>query len=225
VAVYVREGEQVAAGESLLQLQDYGTASKFSAAQKNLAEAQGSQIDAQLGYGNTGEAVEESRQHAVEAATTSEAMTSLSSTASIKGIVMGNDITKLRGTYLETGATVAEIADTSTMRARLFVPEFAVNEIRTGQPFRLLLDGRYVPVDGRLVTVLPTPSSLVSGLEPATSYKGLANTKYYVAESYLPNDGSLLDQMSGYAKIRIGRQSLAELLGREVWDFVGRKVW
>jgi multidrug resistance efflux pump len=206
-------------------LQDYDLESKRNAAQKSLAEARGSQIDAQLHYENTGDAAERSKQYAVEAATSVEAVDKLTPASPIQGIVMSDDITNLKGTYLETGAVVAEIADTSAMRARMFVLEFAVNEVRTGQPIRLLLDGQTSPIHGRVANVLPSSTSLDSGLEPATSYKGLANTRYYVAESYLPNDGSLRDQMSGIAKIRIGRQTLAGLLGREVREFVGRKVW
>jgi putative peptide zinc metalloprotease protein len=225
VAVYVREGDQVVAGQSLLRLQDYDLESKRNAAQKNLAEARGNQINAQLHYENTGDAAERSKQYAVEAATSVEAVDKLTPASPIQGIVMSDDITNLKGTYLETGAVVAEIADTSAMRARMFVLEFAVNEVRTDQPIRLLLDGQTSPIHGRVANVLPASTSLDSGLEPATSYKGLANTRYYVAESYLPNDGSLRDQMSGIAKIRIGRQTLAGLLGREVREFVGRKVW
>jgi len=225
VAVYVREGDRVAPGQSLLRLQDYGVESTSDAANKNLAEAQGSQIEAQLNNENAGEAAEQRTQYAVEAATTAQAMERLSPAASIPGIVMSNEITNLRGTYLQTGAPVAEIADTSAMHVRLFVPEFVVNEVRPGQPIRLLLDGWYSPMDSRVTAVLPTLTSLASGLEPAASYKGLADTQYYVAESYLPNDGSLRDEMSGNAKIRIGRQSLGGLIVREVREFVGRKVW
>jgi multidrug efflux pump subunit AcrA (membrane-fusion protein) len=225
VAVYVREGDRVAPGQSLVRLQDYGVESKRSVAEKSLAEARGTQIDAELNYENAGEAAEQSKRHAVEAATASEAIKRLTPTATIGGTVVGNEITDLRGTYLESGAAVAEIADTSAMRARLFVPEFAVNEVRNGQPIRLLLDGRYKPFDARVAAILPASTSLDAGLEPATSYKGLANARYFVVEAYLPNDGSLRDQMSGTAKIRVGRQSLAGLLGREAQEFIGRKVW
>jgi len=224
-AVYVREGERVVPGQSLLRLQDYRLESKSGAIEKDLAVARGNQIQAELSYENAGEAAEQSKRHAVEAATASAAIKRLTPTATIGGTVMGNEITDLRGTYLESGAAVAEIADTSAMRARLFVPEFAVNEVRNGQPIRLLLDGRYKPFDARVAAILPASTSLDAGLEPATSYKGLANARYFVVEAYLPNDGSLRDQMSGTAKIRVGRQSLAGLLGREVQEFVGRKVW
>jgi putative peptide zinc metalloprotease protein len=224
-AVYVREGDEVAPGQSLLQLSDFGVEAKSSAAKKNVAEAQGRQITAELEYGNTGEAAEQSKQYAAEARTTGQAVERLTAGASIRGIVMSNEITNLKGSYLETGSRVAEIADTTTMRARIFVPEFSVNEVRPNQPVRLLLDGRYRPIDTRVSKVLPASTELSPGLESAATYKGLANTRFYVAEAYITNDGSLRDQMSGEVKIRIGRQSIAGWSGREVQEFVGRKVW
>ncbi|MGA3316557.1 MAG: HlyD family efflux transporter periplasmic adaptor subunit [Candidatus Korobacteraceae bacterium] len=225
MAVYVREGDHVVPGQSLVQLQDSGLESRFKAAETNLAAATSSQIQAQLNYGNTGEAAEQSRQYAVEARTAGLAMAGLTPIASITGVVMNNGITDLKGTYLDAGSTVAEIADTSAMRARLFVPEFDASDVHPGQPVRLLLEGSYSPIDGRVDAVLPASTTLAAGLESATSYKGLANTKYYVAEAYLPHNDNLRDQMSGTAKIRIGRQSIAGLTVREVRDFVGRKVW
>ena len=225
VAVYVREGDRVVPGQPLLRMHDFDIESKFSAAKKNLTEAQGGLISAQLAYENAGEAVEQSRQRTVEAAMTAQAMDSLTPAASIPGIVMSNEIDNLRGAFLETGSPVAEIADTNTMRARLFVPEFAVNEVRPGQPVRLLLDGHYQPFDTKVSDVFPASTTLAPGLESATSYKGLANSSYFVAESYVTNDGSLRDQMSGNAKIQTERQSIAGLIGRELREFVGRKVW
>jgi hypothetical protein len=88
-----------------------------------------------------------------------------------------------------------------------------------------LLDGRYQPVDSKVSEVLPASTELASGLESANSYKGLANSKFYVAESYVTNDSNLRDQMSGTVKIRVGRQSITGVIAREVREFVGRKVW
>jgi putative peptide zinc metalloprotease protein len=224
-AVYVREGDHVVPGQSLIRLRDSAVESKFSAATKNLVEAQAGQIKAQLNYENAGEAAEQSRQSAVEAWTSAQALDRLTLTAPISGIVMANGITSLRGAYLETGSPVTEIADISSMRARMFVPEFEVNEVRPGQAVRLLFDGRYQPVGTQVAAVLPGSTDLAAGLESASAYKGLANSKFYVAESYVTNDPGLRDQMSGNAKIRIGRQSIAGLLARELRDFVGRKIW
>ncbi|HZD31474.1 MAG TPA: biotin/lipoyl-binding protein, partial [Candidatus Angelobacter sp.] len=100
VAVYVREGDQVIPGQSLLRLQDFRVESNFDAASKGLAEAQGAQIKAQLAYENPAEAAEQNRRYAVEAATAGEAVDSLTPAASIPGIVMSDAITNLRGTYL-----------------------------------------------------------------------------------------------------------------------------
>jgi len=223
--VYVREGEHVEAGQPLLSMLDYGVESSFRSAQAGAADARAAQIKAQIEYGNAGEAAERTRQFAVETATTAQAEAALTPTAPIAGTVMSDGITHLGGAYLETGATVTEIADTNTMRARMFIPEYEVNEVHPGQPVRVMLESCPDPVSSRVSAVLPASIELAAGLESPTSYKGLANTRFYVAESILPNDGSLLDQMSGTAKIRIGRQSLAGWMSREVREVAGRKIW
>ncbi|MGO9516777.1 MAG: HlyD family efflux transporter periplasmic adaptor subunit [Candidatus Korobacteraceae bacterium] len=225
VAVYVREGEHVTPGQPLLSMRNYGVESNYSAAASNLADAQASQITAELGYRDVALAAEQRKQYAVEAAVAAGAAERLEPTAPIEGVIASHEIADLAGTHLEAGSIVAEIADTSVMRLRMFVPEFAVDEVRPGQRARLLLDNRYSPIDARVDAVLPASIALEPGLEAAGSYKGLANTRYYVAEAYVANDGKLLDLMSGTVKIRIGRQSIAGLTVREVRDFVGRKVW
>lgn len=225
VAVYVREGDHVEPGQPLLSMRDYGVESGFHFAQAGMARTRAAQITAQLDYENVGEAAERTSQFAVEAETTAKAATGLRPTAPIAGTVMSDGITHLRGAYLEIGATLTEIADTNFMRTRMFIPEYEVNEVRSGQPVRLMLESRSNPIDSKVSEVLPASMDLVPGLESTTSYTGLANTRFYVAESILPNDGSLIDQMSGTAKIRVGRQSLAGWTGREVREFVGRKIW
>ena len=225
VEVYVREGDRVAAGQPLLRMTSYDLESEKSAADMNLVLAQGRQIAAQLNHDVLGEAAEQSKQYAAESANTGQKVLKLTATAPMRGVVMSEGISDLRGTHLEAGAPVTEIADTSIMRVRMYVPEFAIHEVQRDQQARLLLSDRYRPIDASVSSVLPGSTVLASGLEPAGSYQGLANTKYYVAESYLRNDGSLRDQMSGTAKIRVGWQSIAGLVGRDVRDFTGRKLW
>jgi multidrug efflux pump subunit AcrA (membrane-fusion protein) len=120
-AVYVREGEHVEMGQSLLSMRDYGVQSSFHSAQAGAADARAAQIKAQIELRQCGAAAERSRQFAVEAATTAQAEAGLTPTAPIAGTVMSDGITQLEGTCVETAATVTEIADTNTMRARVNV--------------------------------------------------------------------------------------------------------
>ena len=225
VAVFVREGDHVAARQPLIQLRAANQESLYQAAEKNLAAATAEQINAQLQYADTGRAAEDRRQYAVELRTAAQGVASLTPTAPIPGVITTNGINSLRGTYLQSGATVAEIADLSTMRARIFVPEFEVSEVHRGQPVRVLVENRIHPLSGGVEAVLPAAATLAPGLESATEYKGLADTRYYVVEAVLPNDGELRDQMSGTAKIRIGWQSIAGVVGRNLEEFIGRKFW
>ena len=43
----------------------------------------------------------------------------------------------LLGAYLKPGTNVAEVADLSTMTARIYVPEFSMRDVRLGAPVRL----------------------------------------------------------------------------------------
>lgn len=225
VAVYVREGDKVTPGQPLLRLHNYQLESELNDAQTKYALAEGKQIIAQLNSDDLGSSVEESKQYAIESAATQHEVSNLTPVAPIQGTVLSNNLRDLKGTHLDAGAAVAEIADTSTMRVRMFVPEFQVHEIQANDEVRLLPDSRYQPIDTTVSKVLPTSADLSPGLEPPSSYKGLANTKYYVAEAYLTNDGRLRDQMSGTAKIMIGRTSLAGMISQDVRDFVDRKAW
>lgn len=225
-AIYVREGEHVEPGQPLIKMRDYGVESTLHSTQAELTKARNSQIKAQLDHQDLGEANERSRQLAMESEVRDKAAAGLNPAAPIAGTVMSNGISNLRGTYLEAGATVTEIADTSTMRVRIFIPEYEVDEVRPGLPVRLLLKGLPHPIRSSVADIVPTSTELAAGLDSATAYKGLANAGFFVAESYLPNDGgTLLDQMSGTAKIRVGRQSIAGGLVREIREFIGRKVW
>jgi putative peptide zinc metalloprotease protein len=223
--VYVGEGDKVVPGQLLLKMRNLALESKLGAAEKNLALSQDQQIAAQLSYADLGQATEQRRQDAAERITAAEEAGKVTARAGISGVVVSPAIKDLPGTYLEAGSTVAEIVDISTMRARMFVPEAKVSEVRPGSRVRLLLDAQYSPIATEMSGVLPTSSSLAPGLAPSRSYKGLAGENYYVAECYLLNDGSLRDQMSGTFKIFVDRQSIAGMLGREIRDFVGRKVW
>ena len=40
----------------------------------------------------------------------------------------------LLGAYLKAGTEVAEVADLSTMTARIYVPEFGMRDVRMGAP-------------------------------------------------------------------------------------------
>jgi hypothetical protein len=64
------------------------------------------------------------------------------------------------------------------------------------------------------------------GLVPFQGYKGLTGVDFYGVTALVPNAGGRMRAgMSGTAKILIARRTLAGMAGKQLRDFVDRKIW
>ena len=128
--------------------------------------------------------------------------------------------------YVQEGETLAEVDDISTLQARIFLPEFAMQRVRSGAPVSLLLRSLFRPLRGSVSSIAPASSELPHGLVEEEKYKGTAQPTYYVATVLLANHGSKLRfGMSGDAKIQIRRQSAAGFVWETIREFLQRKIW
>ena len=122
----------------------------------------------------------------------------LTVTTPIAGTVVTPRMSDLQGSYLPAGAKIAEVADASSMVARIYIPEYGVRDVKAGSRVRLQMSSRLLPISATLASL------------------GLVN---------IPNDGSLREGMTGTAKLLIGRRSLAEMIWRFVRDSFLRRFW
>jgi hypothetical protein len=112
------------------------------------------------------------------------------------------------------------------MRARIFVPEVAIQYLHLGAPADMKLDSIFRPVAGRVVAIAPATAAMTEGLVPKEKYfEGFRQPQYYAAIIELPSNGFLRDGMPGTGKIQIRRRSLADFAWRVARDSVGRKLW
>jgi hypothetical protein len=118
-----------------------------------------------------------------------------------------------------------EIGDLSTLRARIYLPEFAVRKARTGTSASLLLDSSFGAVHGQVTSIAPVSHDIPDGLVGKTAYRGIAAPIFYVATVEVPNDGSMKAGGTGTAKLFVRRRSLAAMAVEPVWEFIWRKVW
>jgi len=83
------------------------------------------------------------------------------------------------------------------------------------------------PIRGQVSSIAPASSELAAGLsQEEEKYKGLAPPSYYVATVLVSNpEGTLRSGMSGDAKVRVARHSIADLMWKNVREFVQRKLW
>jgi len=224
--VFVDEGSAVAAGLPLVRLRNLGLETRVAIAQSEAQVAAAHAREAELKYAGFGTAEREKDQLAEQSRLLLQQEASLNLSAPIAGIVTTPRLRNLLGSNVKVGQPVVEVADLSTMRARIYMPEAAVEHVRVGAKAVIKLDSRVAPIGGRVASIAPAATDIEPGLVHQEEYKGIRAPTYYVATLTIPNDQrKLLDGTSGTAKIYWGHRSVAGLAWREVREFVERKIW
>jgi putative peptide zinc metalloprotease protein len=219
------EGQPVAAGAPLLRLRNLELESAAALAGADLRNASARAVRASMSYENFGPAEHERQQSTVRQRSFAEDVKHLDVTSPISGIVTTPRLHDLVGTYLKSGTEVAEVADLSTMRARIYIPEFSMRDVRPGAPVRLHAESQFRPWSGTLESLAPASSLIESGLIEKAQLEGIRAPRFYVGNVELQNQGDLREGMRGNAKIQIGHRSAAEFAWRFARDLVGRRLW
>jgi putative peptide zinc metalloprotease protein len=223
--VLVAEGQSVVAGEPLVRMQNAQVDAGRRRSQEDFALTGVKRVQAQLTQADLGAVSQEHTRAGVERAIAEEETKQLAPSAPVAGTVMTPHVRDLAGTYLDAGATIAEIGETEQMRVRMFVLEYAVPRVRNGARVHLLVDGRFSAAYTRVEDMQPAPEALAPALLGPKSEKEEGILKYYVADALLANDGTLHDGMTGTAKIAVRSRSVMGLIGKEVREFFDRKIW
>jgi putative peptide zinc metalloprotease protein len=224
-AVLVDEGQRVRRGDSLLRMVNANLESARAGSSEQLALTGAERVQAQLGHGDLGEALQQHARAGVENSVALEESGALVARAPIDGVVTALRLHDLVGSYLDAGTLITGIADTRAMRARIFVPEFAVGRVHAGASVSFLLDGLFGPRFSTVANLQPMPGELPPGVESVQQIKGGVSLEYYVADAVLENNGALQIGMTGTAKVVVRRASLLGIAGRTMREFVDRKVW
>ena len=143
----------------------------------------------------------------------------------IPGVLVTPRLGDLLGAYVESGTEIAEVADPSSMTARIYLPEFGMRDIRLGSEVRLLPDSYSKPLTATLSTVAPASTMIEPGLIPKDQLKGISPPRFYVGSALLTNPDQLREGMTGTAKIFVARRSIAGLAWNFVHDLVDRRIW
>lgn len=223
--VLVDEGQSVQAGTPLLRMENANLESARATSGQDFALTGLERVQAQLAHRNLGTALEQHQRAGAVEAIADEENAALTPAAPIDGVVTTPQVRDLAGSYLDAGSVIAQVADTRTMRVRIFVPEFAVGWVHAGETAHLLLDGNFRRYDAPVVKLEPAPGELPPAVEPSQQIKGATQLMYYTANVLLPNDGSLREGMTGTAKILVRRTNLAAMTLRAVREFAERKIW
>jgi putative peptide zinc metalloprotease protein len=223
--VMAEEGQQVAAGQALLELANLPLQSAAAEANADLHDASARASRALLNYGDFGPAEYKRQETSERNHDLASQVALLRVNSPIAGVVSSPRLHDLAGIYLEAGAPIAEVADVSAMRARIYIPEFDMRQVRLGSRVRLQPESRVRPITATLLAVAPSSTAIEPGLVPKEQLKGINPPRFYVGSVLLPNPGDLRDGMTGNAKIFVTRRSLAGFTWIFVHDFVDRKIW
>ena len=224
--VFVREGESVRAGAPVAHLRNLDLESQAGSAEAELRVAEARAIEAQLHYTSVGATEQERQQLRQKKRLLDQQIGQLELRSPISGTVTSVRPANLLGSRLLPGSEVAEVADVSSLRARLFVAESSMRDVRLGQSVSMHPDSSFSLLRGTVAEIAPASSEEESGLGPTPSFKGLAPPRYFAISVLVPNSGEGLRYgMTGSAKIVVGRRSLVGLAWKTGTDFVRRKLW
>jgi multidrug efflux pump subunit AcrA (membrane-fusion protein) len=227
VDVLVSEGQPVELDHPVLRLRNLDLEGQQAQTEADLQVARSRDVDSQLRYTSGAAAADqELRAAGQKNVLLGQQLDRLLLRSPIRGNVVSPRPQDLLGSHLEAGAAAVEIADLSSLRARLYVPESEMREVRVGEKVSLRADSSFRSLPGVVSEIAAAGSQIEPGLEPHIVYKGLAPPPYYVVTVEEPNpEGKLMDGMTGLGKIRTGRRSVASAIWRSVSDFVRRKLW
>jgi putative peptide zinc metalloprotease protein len=223
--VLAREGQSVAAGQPLVELSNLQMESAVAGADADLHTASDQVNLTLLHYGDFGPAEYKRQEMAERNRTLVDQHALLRVSSPISGVVVTPRLDDLMGTYLESGAEIAEVADPSAMTARIYIPEFSMRDIRLGSRVRLQAEARATPLTATLLSVAPASTQVEPGLIPQDQLKGISPPRFYVGSALVTNPGELREGMTGTAKILVAYRSIAEFAWMFSRDLIGRKVW
>lgn len=226
IQVDVQEGQQVSAGETLAMLQNIPLTSNFEGARSRFLMASDRANAASLHYSEYGSALKEKEDQAAQVHHYSQMNEALKLVSPISGTVLSPKVGDLLGSYLATGEQLLEVADLSSLRARIYVSEYDLEKVKAGAGARLQAQGFVKNWDAQTEAIASKPTEMDQRLRGDAALNGLNPPHYYLVNLVVSNPGSILRPgMIGVARIYGRRRSLAGMGWEAIANFWGRKLW
>jgi putative peptide zinc metalloprotease protein len=227
--VFVRQGDAVKAGQVLAILEDPEiqakariVAAQLALASSNLRQNEGS--DPQ----KAAQATRERSRLQQELAIARKEVDALEIRAPFAGVITTPEVEQKVGEYLSPGDEFCRVVDRSTMRARVLVRDWELEDIRPGTPAKVkVLPFPYRTYSGHVDQILPAAAEDRPVAQPHKLERmGQELTNYFAVVVDFPNpDGSLREGMTGTARISAKSSPLVWKVGRESWRWLRSQVW
>jgi putative peptide zinc metalloprotease protein len=224
--VNYKEGAQVQAGSVLATLRNLPVQSEFERTLARYSMVSERTNSAAMRYTGYGTAMKEREQVAEQLQQISEMQSALQLTSPIAGTVVTPNIQNLLGSYLKQGGELLEVDDLSTLRARIYISEYSLENIKAGAKGKLQVQGLPRKWNAEMVQIAALPTEMDPQLGGPNQLKGLNSPHFYFVDLVVSNPYlTLKPGMIGVARVYGRRRSLAGLLGEGIANFWGRKLW
>jgi RND family efflux transporter MFP subunit len=228
--VFVGQGQQVKAGQllAILQNPEIEAATRVASVEVTLASSNLRQNQDQPASGKSAQAVRERIRLQKELAVAAANLDALQIRAPFDGVITTPNIRERVGQFLAAGDEFCRLSDPRTMRARIFVSDRDLNDVRPGAPARVkVLPYAFRTYSGHVEQILPAASTdaPLSQTQELTRL-GQELTNHFVVVMVFPNpDGTLTSGMTGVAKITVKSRPLAWQVGRSTWHWLRSQIW
>jgi putative peptide zinc metalloprotease protein len=228
--VLVKQGEWVNAGQPVAVLSNPEIEAQAGILRQQLAMASGSLRAAQMRSGESGlgTAIGEKRRLEQESSVAQSQSESLVLRATVAGVVSTSSPAHKTGQFLEAGEEFCEVVDRGSMKARILVRDWELDDIHAGAAASLKVTPyAFRTYSGTVSRILPAAAEDVPVGHPERLLRlGQQLANYVAVEMVFPNpDGSLLEGMTGTAKIAGKSYPVAWQAGRGAWRWARSQVW
>jgi putative peptide zinc metalloprotease protein len=228
--LFVKEGDRVKAGQVLAVLEnpDVEATAQTLAEQLAMANSNVRVAQAQADSARVGSTLSEQERLQQDWQVAQQNADALEIRAPFDGIVTSQALDQKRGEYLSAGDELCEVADRSTMKARVLVRDQDLEDTPVGARAQL----KVVPLpfhtySGRVEAVLPAASPDRPVAQPQKLERmGQQLNNYFAVVMQFPNaDGSLREGMTGTARITDRYYPLAWQAARATWRWARSQIW
>jgi putative peptide zinc metalloprotease protein len=228
--VFVHQGDEVKAGQTLAVLEnpEIRAEAETVAQQLALAKAHVRTAQERPEIRDAGAALGEENRLKTEFRVATERASELTLRAPSDGVVKAPNVEQKAGQYLQAGDELCQIVNRNSMKARVLVRDWELNEVRTGARVRMkVLPFPYRTYTGTVEQIMPAAAADQPVAAPQKLERlGQELTNYFaVVVEFANPDASLREGMTGTAKISSGYSPAAWKMGRELWRWVRSQVW
>jgi putative peptide zinc metalloprotease protein len=228
--VLVSQGQQVKAGQLLAVLEnpEIEAATRVASSELTLASSNLRENQDQPASGKSALAARERIRLQKELAVAAANLDALQIRAPFDGFITTADVRQRVGQFLAAGDEFCQLSDPRTMKARIYVSDRDLNDIRPGVTAKVkVLPYAFSTFSGHVEQILPAAAAdaPVSQTQKLTRL-GQELTNRFVVVMVFPNpDGKLTGGMTGVAKITVRSRPLAWQVGRSAWHWLRSQVW